>query len=71
MSGWILVAAGFVNLMTFSYTLVKIHEAFFRERKDGDAPVAETPYPAMMCSSAGIMILLGASLLIGMSARGS
>ena len=66
LSGWILVAAGFGILMTFGYTLVKIHEAFFRERKDGDAPVAETPYPAMTIpEKVGIAILLGASLLIG------
>ena len=66
LSGWILVGAGFGILMTFGYTLVKIHEAFFRERKDGDAPVAETPYPAMTIpEKVGIAILLGASLLIG------
>ena len=66
LSGWILVGAGFGILMTFGYTLVKIHEAFFRELKDGDAPVAETPYPAMTIpEKVGIAILLGASLLIG------
>ena len=66
LSGWILVGAGFGILMTFGYTLVKIHEAFFRERKDGDTSVAETPYPAMTTpEKVGIAILLGASLLIG------
>ena len=66
LSGWILVAAGFGILTTFGYTLVKIHEAFFRECKDGDAPVAKTPYPVMTIpEKVGIAILLGASLLIG------
>ncbi len=66
LSGWILIGAGFGILMTFGYTLVKIHEAFFRERKTGDAPKVETPYPAMTIpEKVGITILLGASLLIG------
>ena len=66
LSGWILVGAGFGILMTFGYTLVKIHEAFFREHKTGDAPGVETPYPAMTVPEKfGVAILLGASILIG------
>ena len=33
LSGWIVAGAGAGILLTFGYTLVKIHEAFFRERK--------------------------------------
>jgi NADH-quinone oxidoreductase subunit M len=66
LSGWILLGAGFGILMTFGYTLVKIHEAFFRERKTGGTPELETAYPAMTVpEKVGVTILLGASLLIG------
>jgi len=66
LSGWILLGAGFGILMTFGYTLVKIHEAFFRERKTGGTPEPETAYPAMTVpEKVGVTILLGASLLIG------
>lgn len=66
LSGWILVGAGFGILMTFGYTLVKIHEAFFRERSTGDSTDTASPYPAMtLPEKTGVTILLGAALLIG------
>ena len=66
LSGWILVGAGFGILMTFGYTLVKIHEAFFRERSTGDSTDTASPYSAMtLPEKTGVTILLGAALLIG------
>ncbi|MEE2614684.1 MAG: NADH-quinone oxidoreductase subunit M [Verrucomicrobiota bacterium] len=66
LSGWILAGAGFGILMTFGYTLVKIHEAFFRERKINNGPEETTTYPSMTIpEKIGATILLGASLLIG------
>ena len=66
LSGWIVAGAGAGILLTFGYTLVKIHEAFFRECKTGGTPEPETAYPAMTVpEKVGVTILLGASLLIG------
>jgi len=66
LSGWILIGAGFGILMTFGYTLVKIHEAFFRTGKSDETLEPSTPYPAMTIpEKVGITLLLGASLLIG------
>ena len=54
-------------LLTFGYTLVKIHEAFFRERKTSDPGDAEISYPAMtLPEKIGVAILLGSALLIGL-----
>ncbi len=66
LSSWILIGAGLGILMTFGYTLVKIHEAFFRKSKINNATKESTTYPAMtMPEKVGVTILLGASLLIG------
>jgi NADH-quinone oxidoreductase subunit M len=60
---WIIILAGFGILATFTYTLVKIHEAFFRE-----AP-AHNPNkvfsPMTMAEKAGCGILLFFALAIG------
>ena len=57
-------------LATFGYTLAKIHEAFFRERSignDGNNGEGEADYPPMtLPEKAGVALLLGASLLIGL-----
>ena len=67
LSGWIVGGAGLGILLTFGYTLVKIHEAFFRERKTSDPGDAEISYPAMtMPEKIGVAILLGSALLIGL-----
>ena len=67
LSGWIVGGAGLGILLTFGYTLVKIHEAFFRERKTSDPGDAEISYPAMMMpEKIGVAILLGSALLIGL-----
>ena len=67
LSGWIVAGAGAGILLTFGYTLVKIHEAFFRERKTSDPGDAEISYPAMtLPEKIGVAILLGSALLIGL-----
>jgi NADH-quinone oxidoreductase subunit M len=71
---WIVIAAGVGVLATFGYTLVKIHEAFFRARSIGnndnngdnnDANDADYS-PMTLPEKAGVALLLGASLLIGL-----
>ena len=67
LSGWIVGGAGLGILLTFGYTLVKIHEAFFRERKMSAPGDAEISYPVMtMPEKIGVAILLGSALLIGL-----
>ena len=67
LSGWIVGGAGAGILLTFGYTLVKIHEAFFRERSPAVDNQAETAYPPMtLPEKTGVAILLGAALLIGL-----
>jgi len=67
LSGWIVGGAGFGILLTFGYTLVKIHEAFFREQKTSGTGQAETAYPPMtLPEKTGVAILLGSALLIGL-----
>jgi len=67
LSGWIVAGAGAGILLTFGYTLVKIHEAFFRERYHSPDSQSETSYPPMtLPEKTGVAILLGASLLIGL-----
>ena len=67
LSGWIVGGAGLGIILTFGYTLVKIHEAFFRERKTSDPGDAEISYPAMtLPEKIGVAILLGSALLIGL-----
>jgi NADH-quinone oxidoreductase subunit M len=67
LSGWIVGGAGLGILLTFGYTLVKIHEAFFRERKTSDPGDAEISYPAMtLPEKIGVAILLGSALIIGL-----
>ena len=67
LSGWIVAGAGAGIILTFGYTLVKIHEAFFRERKTSDPGDAEISYPAMtLPEKIGVAILLGSALLIGL-----
>ena len=67
LSGWIVGGAGLGILLTFGYTLVKIHEAFFRERSPAVDNQAETAYPPMtLPEKTGVTILLGAALLIGL-----
>ena len=67
LSGWIVAGAGSGILLTFGYTLVKIHEAFFRERSPAVDNQAETAYPPMtLPEKTGVAILLGAALLIGL-----
>jgi len=67
LSGWIVAGAGAGILLTFGYTLVKIHEAFFRERSPAVDNQAETAYPPMtLPEKTGVAILLGAALLIGL-----
>ena len=65
---WIVIGAGLGVLATFGYTLAKIHEAFFRERSASpDNGESDTDYPPMtLHEKAGVALLLGASLLIGL-----
>ena len=67
---WIVITAGVGVLATFGYTLAKIHEAFFRERSignDGNNGENDADYPPMtLPEKAGVALLLGASLLIGL-----
>ena len=70
---WIVISAGVGVLATFGYTLAKIHEAFFRERStgdnisDGNDGEGDADYPPMtLPEKAGVALLLGASLLIGL-----
>ncbi len=67
-SGWIVVGAGLGILLTFGYTLVKIHEAFFSERDTTEAngEPATAYSPMTIPEIVGCAILLGASLLIGL-----
>ena len=67
LSGWIVAAAGVGILATFAYTLVKIHEAFFRAREgaEPDEP-ADTYAPMTLPEKAGVALLIGASLAIGL-----
>ncbi len=68
--GWIVAGAGVGILATFGYTLIKIHEAFFRERSTdsgGSNGKDGADYPPMtLPEKAGVALLLGASLLIGL-----
>ena len=70
LSGWIVMAAGVGILATFGYTLVKIHEAFFQARavdSDDNNGVEQADYPPMTHpEKAGVGLLLGASILIGL-----
>ena len=70
LSGWIVAVAGLGILATFGYTLVKIHEAFFRERStdsSGSNGKVDPDYPPMtLPEKAGVALLLSASLLIGL-----
>jgi NADH-quinone oxidoreductase subunit M len=71
LSGWIVAGAGVGILATFGYTLVKIHEAFFRARKNtgdngDDAEPDEIYSPMTLPEKIGVALLLGASLLIGL-----
>jgi len=69
LSGWIVAAAGVGILATFGYTLVKIHEAFFQGStadSEGSKGVEQSNYPPMtLPEKAGVTLLLGASILIG------
>jgi NADH-quinone oxidoreductase subunit M len=70
LSGWIVAGAGLGILATFGYTLIKIHEAFFRERgsdSNGGNGEDDADYPPMtLPEKAGVALMLGASLLIGL-----
>jgi len=70
LSGWIVAGAGLGILATFGYTLVKIHEAFFRERStdsNGGNDEGDADYPPMtLPEKTGVAILLGSALLIGL-----
>ena len=72
LSLWILVFAGFGILATFGYTLVKIHEAFFRKRAwrpDNEDEKTE-PYPPMtLPEKTSFAILIGCSLAVGLYPR--
>ncbi len=64
-----MAAAGVGILATFGYTLVKIHEAFFREGtadSEGSKSLEQADYPPMtLPEKAGVTLLLGASILVG------
>lgn len=60
---WIIILAGFGVLATFTYTLVKIHEAFFRASV---AHASEDNYPPMtLAEKAGCGLLLFFAVAIG------
>jgi NADH-quinone oxidoreductase subunit M len=68
---WIVIGAGVGVLATFGYTLAKIHEAFFRERSntnsnEGNGANDADYSPMTLPEKAGVALLLGASLLIGL-----
>jgi len=64
---WIVGGTGLGILLTFGYTLVKIHEAFFLDCTASPDNQAEAAYPPMtLPEKTGVAILLGASLIIGL-----
>jgi NADH:ubiquinone oxidoreductase subunit 4 (subunit M) len=65
-SGWIVFGVGVGILMTFGYTLVKIHEAFFRTRAADDGGSVAEYAPMTIPEMVGCGLLLGAALLIGL-----
>lgn len=67
-SGWIVLGVGVGILATFGYTLIKIHEAFFRVREaDSDKSRSVAEYtPMTVPEMVGCGLLLGAALLIGL-----
>jgi NADH-quinone oxidoreductase subunit M len=66
--GWIVVGAGVGILATFGYTLVKIHEAFFRTRDTapGNGEPTASYEPLTIPEMVGCGLLLGSALLIGL-----
>ena len=60
---WIIILAGFGILATFTYTLVKIHEAFFRPAPAHNPN--ETYSPMTVAERAGCGILLLFAVAIG------
>jgi NADH-quinone oxidoreductase subunit M len=64
LSLWILIGSGFGILATFGYTLVKIHEAFFRRGDTHDAP--DTYAPMTVAEKAGSILLLGTAVVVGL-----
>ncbi len=66
-SAGLVVLAGAGVVATFGYTLVKIHEAFFRPRVASGSSDKEGLYEPMTAAEiAGCALLLGSSLLVGL-----
>ena len=63
LSTWIMVMAGVGVLATFTYTLVKIHEAFFGKSND---PVSDDVYaPMTLAEKIGCGLLLSVATAVG------
>lgn len=66
---WILIVAGLGILVTFTYTLVKVHEAFFRRSVTANDPAHPLPahYPALTCpETVALVILVATALGVGL-----
>lgn len=66
---WILVVAGLGIIVTFAYTLIKIHEAFFRRSTTAADPAHPLPdrYPPLTCpETVALVILIAAALGVGL-----
>ncbi len=68
-SVWILVVAGLGIIVTFAYTLIKIHEAFFRRSATANDPAHPLPekYPPLTCpETVALVVLIAAALGVGL-----
>lgn len=66
---WILVVAGLGIIVTFAYTLIKIHEAFFRRSAVANDPAHPLPdkYPPLTCpETVALVVLIAAALGVGL-----
>lgn len=66
---WILVVAGLGIIVTFTYTLVKVHEAFFRRSTAANDPAHPLPehYARLTCPEiVALVILVGTALGVGL-----
>ena len=59
---WIIILAGFGILATFTYTLVKIHEAFFRSSPSNNPNEVYAPMTVAERAGCGILLLFAVAI---------